>query len=55
MTKKIINFFVAEKTMAEYSAKMEPYAAGVAIGKLILIYYKNLLKNFGIVIKNFIM
>ncbi len=38
-TKKIVEIYVAEKTMAEYSAKLEPYAANVILGKKIL-YYK---------------
>jgi hypothetical protein len=36
-TKLLIDFYVAEKTMAEYSAKMEPFAAKVLLGRL----YKN--------------
>ena len=31
-TKKILDFYVAEKTMVEYSGKMEPYAANVLLG-----------------------
>jgi hypothetical protein len=33
-TKKIIDFFVAEKSMAEYSAKLEPLAAKVLLARL---------------------
>jgi hypothetical protein len=33
-TKMIIDFFVAEKTMAEYSAKLEPLAAKVLLARL---------------------
>jgi hypothetical protein len=32
VTKKIVDFYVAEKQMAEYSAKLEPYAANVLLG-----------------------
>ncbi len=32
VTKKIMDIYVAEKTMAEYSAKLEPYAANVILG-----------------------
>jgi solute carrier family 8 (sodium/calcium exchanger) len=33
-TKLLIDFYVAEKSMAEYSAKMEPFAAKVLLGRL---------------------
>jgi hypothetical protein len=34
VTNKIIDFYVAEKSMCEYSAKMEPYAAKVLLARL---------------------
>jgi hypothetical protein len=33
-SKLLIDFYVAEKSMAEYSAKMEPFAAKVLLGRL---------------------
>lgn len=33
-TKKILDFYVAEKSMAEYSAKLEPVAAKVLLARL---------------------
>lgn len=33
-TKMIVDFFVAEKSMAEYSAKLEPLAAKVLLARL---------------------